>query len=247
MKSINSLRNGSVSSSMPRSSRMGTWMKGTFGMLFRTISKGIRNVISSLGLGDGAMHSDLQDGRMTDQCGQVVVLVNLSARQAQERGLLTSGTYGPRGSISCESENLQLSLVSRLKLRLGMGGSSLFKLTWKEKVTNSGLSVFLLRARGLLIREPGCTSGRPKAPWSTPTTREWKDSGDLSGSFVRKDGKIRNDTVARQAFGMKIDGHGEDAGTERTVQLTTNHSRWLMGYPEEWESCADMVMPSSRR
>jgi hypothetical protein len=39
------------------------------------------------------------------------------------------------------------------------------------------------------------------APWTTPTVRDWKDTGDLSRSMVRQDGKARNDTNARLAFG----------------------------------------------
>jgi hypothetical protein len=38
------------------------------------------------------------------------------------------------------------------------------------------------------------------ATWATPTTRDWKDSGDLSGSMVRKDGKVRMDVLPRQAW-----------------------------------------------
>lgn len=34
---------------------------------------------------------------------------------------------------------------------------------------------------------------------TTTTTRDWKDTGDLSKSMVRKDGKLRNDTIPRQA------------------------------------------------
>lgn len=36
-------------------------------------------------------------------------------------------------------------------------------------------------------------------PWPTPTTRDYKDTGDLSKSMVRKDGKTRLDSVGRVA------------------------------------------------
>ena len=36
--------------------------------------------------------------------------------------------------------------------------------------------------------------------WATPTERGWKDYGDLSKTFYRKDGKFRNDTLYRQMW-----------------------------------------------
>ncbi len=36
--------------------------------------------------------------------------------------------------------------------------------------------------------------------WPTPTTRDWKDTGDLDKGRIRKDGKERNDTLGRQAW-----------------------------------------------
>jgi len=54
--------------------------------------------ISSVVLESGYTHLKKLDGEI-DQSGQEVVLANLSARQAKEKGLLMSGTYGQRGSI----------------------------------------------------------------------------------------------------------------------------------------------------
>jgi len=40
---------------------------------------------------------------------------------------------------------------------------------------------------------------------------------------------------------------GSTAGMESGGRLDPAHSRWLMGYPPEWDACAVTAMPSSRR
>ena len=125
----------------------------------------------------GALPCDSQDGPRTDPCGPAVAPANLSARQAKEMGLLTSGTYGHHGSISSASADLQSSLVSRLKQQLTTSGSTLFKMTWREKVMPSGRLVFLLRASGHR------TSGNDYGSWPTPLVN------DTSGSTHCYSGK----------------------------------------------------------
>jgi hypothetical protein len=120
------------------------------------------SVISLQVSGDGVMPSDLPDGLTTGRYGREAARASLSARQAKEQGLLTSGTYGRHGTTSLQVCALSVSLASRLKQRLGMVGSTLFKLTWKEVATASVLPVFLLRASGLRISGRDCTS------WPTP-------------------------------------------------------------------------------
>jgi len=111
----------------------------------------------------GALRSDLLDGQMIGRSGQALVRANLSARQAKELGLLTSGTFGRHSFTSSNSNALMLSLVNRLKQRLNTAGSTLFKMTWKESVTPSRRLVYLLRASGHR------TSAQELGSWPTAT------------------------------------------------------------------------------
>jgi hypothetical protein len=172
-----------------------------------------RSAISSPVSASGPTPSDWRDGLTTDQCGRVAALVSLSARQARELGLLTSGTYGRLGFTLSASDALQQSLESRLRAKLGGAiGSTLFKMTWKAWVTPLLRQRFRLRASALRTSETGCTgwptpacttgqggqakrmeSGRSNlidaamlASWGTPTTTE---AGGTPEAFVARKAK----------------------------------------------------------
>ena len=129
-------------------------------------SKGTPSAISLPGSVAGAVRYVSQDGPTTDLCGPVPARASLSARQAKEKGLLTSGTFGPLGTISSASAALRSSLVSRLTQRFVTVGLILFRLTWKESVTPAGSSVFLLRASAHRTSDSGCGS------WPSPTVEQ---------------------------------------------------------------------------
>ncbi len=109
-------------------------------------SKGSPKCISVLELESGHTPSADLGGKIPQNAGPPASPASLSAWQARDSGLLTSGTYGQPGSISSASFALQSSLASRLRARTALVGSTLYKLTWKERVTPAGRSIPALRA-----------------------------------------------------------------------------------------------------
>jgi len=118
--------------------RLVTWTKGVLKMLDRTTLTGIPNAISSPELASGHLPCEMQDGPMAAMFGRALAPVNLSARQAKALGLMTSGIYGQRGSISLASANLMSFLVNKLQAATASIGSTLYTLTWKPRVTPGG-------------------------------------------------------------------------------------------------------------
>lgn len=135
-----------------------------------------RSAISSPESASGVTPCVLQGGPTTDQCGRVRVRANLSARQAKEKGLLTSGTYGQHSITSSASAALQSSLESRLRHQTGSLGSTLYVLTWKERATPSGRRICALRASAPRTSDSGFIG------WPTPTTRDWKDGASMQAN-----------------------------------------------------------------
>src|SRR5208282_2406977 len=127
-------------------------------------SETLPNATSSQVLEPGPTPCAKPDGPMIGQSGPAPVRANLSARQAKELGLLTSGTYGPRFITSSGSVRLETSLVNRLAVKTALLGSALFRLTWKQRDTPSGVSICALRASALRTSDKDCTS------WPTPTS-----------------------------------------------------------------------------
>ncbi|GAB7525367.1 hypothetical protein PBS_43560 [Paraburkholderia sp. 2C] len=134
----------------------------------------IPSAISSLESARGRTRFDSPDGLTIDLFGPVPVRANLSARQAKDLGLLTSGTYGPSGTGSSHSIALQSCLESRLQARTLNLGSTLFSLTWKPLVTPAGRILSRLRASVRRTSETGLSS------WPTPTTRDHKDGSECA-------------------------------------------------------------------
>ena len=71
------------------------------------------------------------------------------------------------------------------------------------------------------------------APWSTPRANKW-GFPDAHGSH---EGPLVSGKTAI----------GSPASTAKPGQLNPAHSRWLMGYPIEWDSCGATAMQSFRK
>lgn len=185
---------------------------------------------SSPGLASGPIPSASPDGQTINQCGQAPARASLSARQAKEMGLLTSGTYGLLSSTSSASADLSMSLANRLQQVTQMLGSTLYKQTWKEWDTPSGLFRFRQRASVRRTSESGPTgwptpvandstgsthcyswknqNGSPKVFLKLPGTAllaGWvtpttRDWKDTSGMTAQRGGKERLDQLPRQAY-----------------------------------------------
>ena len=136
---------------------------------------------------------------------------------------MTSGTCGPRSTTSSASADLTLSLVSKLQAKTASVGSTLYCLTWKQRDTPGGGSIFALRASARRISDSG--SGGLEHGWAKPTTRDHKDSGNLETSMHRQSGQLRDDTVPRQAWmaGWPTPVKVDAASSART---TTQAQKW---------------------
>lgn len=89
-------------------------------------------------------------------------------------------------------------------------------------------------------RQPDLQDFAVLAAWTTPTSRDWKDT---SGMTAQRDGKERLDQLPRQAYTcgplrLTVFGEmrtGSYVEMANGVQLNPAHSRWLMGLPRAWD------------
>lgn len=278
--------------------------------------KDLLNVTFSPESEDGHSRCNSQEYRQVQDCGQEVPRANHSVPQENNWDSSMSDTLPRCSSISSASAALQSSLGNKLRQQLENLGCAIYKLTWREKTTPSGLPYSQLVASAHrtnatdfslersnwytpttnifpqpdTIRGLQTLAGQAKhlTTWPTPTTRDHKDgkeclnvpTNSLLGREVWKAGwpspcaqngtvngykdpekvikrkeagrqqNLQDVVILTQPIRITASGQmltGSDAGMEISGQLSPAHSRWLMGFPPEWDDCAVMAMPSSRK
>lgn len=248
--------NGSATSSQPDLFPPAMLTRGTSATCDQPTSPAIDSAISSLASPGGQRPVGSPACPTTREFGLDHALANLSARQAAERGLLTSGTYGRRSSTSSASAALASSLVNRLRVRMACYGSILFKTTWKVRTTPSGRSISALLASRRGKSDSGFTG------WPTPKTASggansnrkargaggmdlqeaaelapWPAPTALSFNTSHQPGNNRYSNKVMDLLSGLIPP-GFIAATGLPGRLNPEFSRSLMGYPPAWSWAA---------
>ena len=184
------------------------------------------NAISSPVSASGLPLCARLDGRMIAPSGPEAVPASLSASRAKAAGLLTSGICGLPGTGSSNSVALQSSLASRLRASPAFIGSTLFRLTLKERATPSGRPIWALRASAHRTSDSACGSwGTPaaKEPGGTPEQQQ-QERYDRARAKGVKIGNTKSTGLALQAqWSSASNLHGQNA---RPLNEVARLSHW---------------------
>ena len=224
------LTNETLDSSTPRTS------PDTLNVTFSPESAGGQKLLGSL------------IGLVIGLSGQEAVPASPSASPEKGSPKKIAGTYGPNSGDSSPSAALQQSLESRLRVLLGVNGSIEYALTWKHWDMKSGPPICALRASARRTSDSGFTG------WPTPNTPSGGRSmspDKMSSTGQTLDGRKHTVSLEHVAkFAELASGPTSTSSIASMANrgaLNPEHSRWLMGFPEEWDSCGATAMQSFRK
>lgn len=224
------------------------------------------NAISSQESGDGPMPCASQVFLTTPKSGQDPRPANRSLRPECRKERTTNGTLprtsqalSQRPSRPCSlesrlpvrrsSEALQAKVEARLQAKLNGLGSTTYSLAWKTHTTPARRRICRLRALAPRMSAKGVSSAR--SGWPTPRASEPSSAGQGFSKTLTQ--TVRESLTPDEGFvpARCMAGGPVPTGSQAEMAngglLNPAHSRWLMGYPPEWDACAVMAMQSSRK
>ena len=190
------------------------------------------NAISSQESVGGHSHFNSLVGLPIDLYGRDLAHANHFHQQENISQKTTNVISGQPSSISSESAALTLSLGSRLQQRLEKVGSMEYQQTWSLKTTPAGRPYWAHTASQHRISD-NVSIGLGLIGWATPCAKDERGNhSDCWAQVIKTTGKIM--TVS-------------NALMENRGGLNPAHSRWLMGFPKEWDYSGVTAMQSFRK
>ncbi len=191
------------------------------------------------------MPCHLLNGQSPETCGPQAALASLSPAPGAELARMMRGIFGqalPDWSLPASPIVLW---VSRLQARLPTPGSTMWRMTWKQRVTPAGRPIFRLSpsARHIGANDSGGSQHPRLSPWPTPqATQATSRSGPRRAELLLQ-GLLRR---TNRPLVRGTDLKRSSAPMENTGFPNPEFAGWLMGYPTAWSACGPTT-PTRRK